>query len=453
MAGYVPHTPGDWEAMLAFLGTDSPETLFDDIPGGIRETGTLDIPSGISEYQALERMKALARKNRTGTVSFLGCGSYDHVIPAALEGILSRGEFLTAYTPYQAEISQGILQTIFEFQSMICELTGLAVSNASLYDGHTAAAEAAVMALNSAPGRDTILYSASLHPHTAGVLKSFFADLPVVLEEIPLAGGMTDRRALSSLLSPRTAGVILQSPNIFGLVENLSGLSEELEAAGSLFILSANPVSLGMLKSPGEWGARIAVGDLQPFGLSASYGGPSAGYIAAEKTLLRRLPGRISGQTLDGRGERAFVLTLQAREQHIKRARATSNICSNQALAAVASTVYMALLGRQGLEELAGTCAARARYLLEQMETLPGVRRAFPGPYFHEFTLELPRPAAPVLEELAEDEGILGGIDTGALRGTGEENLLTVAVTEKRSREEMDRYVRALDRILRGRNR
>ncbi len=450
MSTYIPHTSDDIEKMLSFLGIGSVDELFEDIPENIRETGGMGIPSGLSEYEVLKEMELLACKNRTGFISFLGCGSYDHIIPSAIEGLISRGEFLTAYTPYQAEISQGILQGIFEFQSMICELTGLDVSNASLYDGHTAAAEAAVIALNSSSKKDTILYSATIHPHTIEVLRTFFSDLPVVLEEIPETEGETDRESMTRMLSPRVAGVILQSPNIYGIIEDFSGISEELVNNKSLFIVSSNPVSLGILKSPGDWGAHIGVGDLQPFGLSRCYGGPSVGFMSAGKKFLRKLPGRISGQTLDREGRRAWVLTLQAREQHIKRARATSNICSNQALAAVASSIYMSLVGKEGLCDVSRQCTSRAHYLQNEIEEKLAITPVFSKPFFNEFTLRLPCEAESVIKRMSLDDGILGGIDLGALRKREERNFLTVAVTEKRTSGEMTLYTEALGRAIRG---
>ena len=399
-------------------------------------------------------MKALAAANQSDYISFMGCGSYDHIIPAAIEGLIARGEFLTAYTPYQAEISQGILQAIFEFQSMVCELNGLDVSNASLYDGHTAAAEAAVIALNSGSKKDTILYSSTLHPHTIQVLNTFFEDLDVTLRAIPENEGVTDLDALSKILAPNVAGVLLQTPNIYGILEDYTGVAEQLEENKTLLIISSNPVSLGLMKSPGEWGAHIGVGDLQPFGLVSAYGGPSVGYIAAGKKYLRKMPGRISGQTVDTRGERAFVLTLQAREQHIKRERATSNICSNQALAAVACTIHMSLIGKEGLKEAAGQSAAKAHYLQEKIKTETGLDLVYDKPFFHEFTLKLPCPPGPVLKRLADESGFLGGVDLNELRGRAglanpeEANLLTIAVTEKRTRTELDRFAAALKQAV-----
>jgi glycine dehydrogenase subunit 1 len=381
-------------------------------------------------------------------VSFLGCGSYDHIIPSVVGHILSRSEFYTSYTPYQAEMSQGILQAIFEFQTMMCELTALEVANASLYDGHTAVSEAAVLALNSVRRSDTVLYSATLHPFTRQVLKTHFANLPVHLEEIPSRNGITDLEALQAALRPGVAGAVLQSPNCLGYVEDLSGLAEAVHENGSLLILSANPLSLGVLKAPGQWGADVAVGDTQPLGIPSYFGGPSVGYITATEKLLRKLPGRIVGQSIDREGRRAFLLTLQAREQHIKRERATSNICSNQALAALATTVYLAVLGRQGMREVAEQNMQKAHYLHERLLERTPAKRLFDRPFFNEFPVVLPRGAREVLARMTE-AGFYAGVDFHRLDAAAPEGTLLVAVTERRTREEMDRYVETLKEVLR----
>jgi len=388
-------------------------------------------------------MKALAAGNRVEPVSFLGCGSYQHIIPAAVGHALSRSEFYTSYTPYQAEMSQGILQAIFEFQTMICELTGLEVSNASLYDGHTAVSEAAVLALNSVRRSDTILYSSTLHPFTRQVLKTHFANLPVKLEEVPADRGTTDLEELVERLRPGVAGVVLQSPNTLGYIEDLSGLADKVHENGSLLIISANPLSLGLLKPPGEWGADIAVGDTQPLGLPSYFGGPSVGYIAATEKLLRKMPGRIAGQSLDQEGARAFLLTLQAREQHIKRERATSNICSNQALAALATTVYLASLGRRGIREVAEQNLHKAHYLHGRLLEQTPVEALYDQQFFNEFPVVLPRPAAEVLPRM-EEAGFYAGVELHRLDPTLPEGALLIAVTERRTREEMDAYVEAM---------
>jgi glycine dehydrogenase subunit 1 len=448
MIAYLPHTDEDIAAMLDVIGVAGIDQLFADIPHELILKEPLRIPAGLPEHEVYRRMQALAGSNRVQNVSFLGCGSYDHIIPAVVSHILSRSEFYTSYTPYQAEMSQGILQAIFEFQTMICELTGLEVANASLYDGHTAASEAAVLALNSVRKSETILYSNTLHPFTRQVLRTHFSNLPVHLEEIPAREGTTDLEDLAAKLRPGVAGVILQSPNYLGYVEDLSGLAEKLHDNGSLLILSANPLSLGVLKPAGEWGADIAIGDTQPLGLPSYFGGPSVGYITAAKKLLRKMPGRIAGQSLDQEGKRAFLLTLQAREQHIKRERATSNICSNQALAALATTVYLATLGRQGIREGAEQNTQKAHYLYGQLVKETAAEPLFDCPFFNEFPIVLPKKAADVLSQM-EERGFYAGVDLGRLDPSIPEETLAIAVTERRTREEIDAFVEALKEVLR----
>ena len=447
MIAYLPHTEEDIKMMLDAIGITDIEQLFADIPRELTLEKPLEIPEGIPEFEVYRRMQALAARNRVEPVSFLGCGSYQHIIPAAVEHVLSRSEFYTSYTPYQAEMSQGILQAIFEFQSMICELTGLEVSNASLYDGHTAVSEAAVLALNSVRRSDTILYSSTLHPFTRQVLKTHFANLPVKLEEIPADRGTTDLEELVKRLRPGVAGVILQSPNTLGCIEDLDGLADKVHENGTLLIVSANPLSLGLLKSPGEWGADIAVGDTQPLGLPSYFGGPSVGYITATEKLLRKMPGRIAGQSLDQEGTRAFLLTLQAREQHIKRERATSNICSNQALAALATTVYLASLGRRGIREVAEQNLYKAHYLYGRLLEETPAEALQDRQFFNEFPVVLPKPAAEVLPRM-EEAGFYAGVELHRLDPMMPEGALLIAVTERRTREEMDRYVEAMKGAL-----
>jgi glycine dehydrogenase subunit 1 len=447
MIAYLPHTKEDIEAMLAAVGVRDIEQLFADIPRELELKKPLRIPEGLPEFNVYGRMQSLSDDNQILPVSFLGCGSYDHIIPAVVDHLLSRSEFYTSYTPYQAEMSQGILQAIFEFQTMICELTGLQVANASLYDGHSAASEAAVLALNSVRRSDTILYSSTLHPFTRQVLKTHFSNLPVHLEEVPSRNGTTDCQELTARLRSGVAGVVLQSPNMFGYIEDLSGVAEPVHANGSLLILSANPLSLGVLKPPGQWGADIAVGDTQPLGLPSYFGGPSAGYITAGEKLLRKMPGRIAGQSLDTEGRRAFLLTLQAREQHIKRERATSNICSNQALAALATTVYLAALGRRGIREVAELNMQKSHYLHDRLLKECKVKVLFDRPFFNEFPVVLPGKAAELLPRM-EELGFYAGVDLHGLDSTLPETVLLIAVSEKRTRVEIDTFVGALKEVL-----
>jgi glycine dehydrogenase subunit 1 len=447
MTAYIPHTEEDIASMLAEIGVPGLDALFADIPERLLLKELPGIPEGLPEYDVYRRLRALAAGNRIQAVSYLGCGSYDHLIPAVVGHILARSEFYTSYTPYQAEISQGILQVIFEFQTMMCELTGLEASNASLYDGHTAACEAASLALNSVRKSDTILYSQTLHPFTRRVLRTHFSNLEVKLEEIPARNGVTDRDELASRLRPGVAGVILQSPNYLGCVEDFRGVAARVHENGSRLILSADPLALGLLKPAGEWGADVAIGDTQPLGLPSYFGGPSVGYITATVELLRKMPGRIAGQSLDREGKRAFLLTLQAREQHIKRERATSNICSNQALAALATTVCLAALGPQGIRELAEQNLQKAHYLYELLLEQTPVRPLFEQPFFNEFALLLPGSAATVLRRM-EQEGFFAGVELSRLEPSLPEGALLVAVTEKRTREEIEAYAQTLRKVL-----
>ena len=446
MFPYLPHTEQEIQQMLADIGVAGIDELFADIPEKIRHKGELKLPKSQSELEVYTRLQALSDKNRHA-VSFLGAGSYDHLIPSTVGAIMGRTEFYTSYTPYQAEISQGVLQAIFEFQTMMCELTSLEVSNASLYDGHTAASEACALAINSTRKTDTILYSNTIHPYTKQVLETFFEDLEVNLVELPEKEGVLDTSAIKAQLSDKVAALLVQSPNIYGILEDYSGLADLLHKNRSLFIVSSNPMSLGALKSQGEWGADIAIGDTQPFGLPAYYGGPSVGYIAATEKVLRKMPGRIVGQTEDEEGKRAFVLTLQAREQHIKRERATSNICSNQALAALGTTVYLATVGKQGLKELSVQNMQKAHYLAEKLQKEAGIELMADQPFFNEFTLKLPKPAAEVAAAMEKD-GIFAGVALKELDASMPDTLLTVAVTEKRTAAEMDRYVQSIKGAL-----
>ncbi len=474
MFPYLPHTEEDVAAMLAAVGAGSLDDLFEDIPAEVRLDRPLDLPEGRSEAEVRRVMETLSRRNDSGRVSFLGAGIYDHLIPATVPHLVSRSEFYTSYTPYQAEISQGVLQGIFEFQTLVCELTGLEVSNASLYDGASAAAEAAALALNSVRGARTVLVSATLHPFARQVLATRFAGTGVELVEVEAEDGATSRadleRKLEAAGAGSTAAFLGQSPNVFGCLEDWTGVADLLHAHGVLFILSANPLSLGVLRSPASWGADVAVGDTQPLGLAPYFGGPTAGYIAARRELLHRMPGRIVGQSVDRDGRRAFLLTLQAREQHIKRQRASSNICTNQALAALATTVYLATVGREGLQEAGRQSAWKAGHLQRRLTGELGLQLLFGRPFFNEFALRLGRPAAPVLRAM-EARGFSAGVPLErlftapkdgdeTLRVSGSsalgtappvaaQDVLLIAVTEKRTREDLDRYVEAMKEALR----
>ncbi len=444
MFPYLPQTEGDIKEMLRVIGVKQVDDLFSDIPDQIFRKEPLSLPKGISEYEVFKRMEYLSNRNKRG-VSFLGCGSYDHLIPSVVKHVLQQPTFYTAYTPYQGEISQGVLQSIFEFQTHICELTGLDVSNASLYDGHTAASEAITMALNTRKKADTILISETVHPNTLEVVRTFFSDLPVKFKTIKGKDCVTSFENMKDQLDSSVAAVLVQTPNFYGWIEDLTGFADAVHENKSLFIISSNPMSLGVLKSQAEWGADIAIGDTQVFGLSRYFGGPSVGYMAAASKLMRKMPGRIVGQTADRDGNRAFVLTLQAREQHIKRERATSNICSNQALAALASAVYLSTVGWKGLKEAAIQSMQKAHYLYGRLTKELGLKAFADNDFLYEFTLNIPD-AVTVLTKLQE-EGIFGGV---ALKQfySDKPDAVTIAVTEKRTKDELDLFVDLLKRVL-----
>lgn len=445
MFSYIPHTEQDVSDMLKAIGISNIEELFSDIPPNVRLKNPLSIPEGISEFEVAERLKALAEKNKRG-VSFLGCGSYDHIIPSVVRHITSKSEFYTSYTPYQAELSQGTLKAIFEFQTLICELTGLDVSNASLYDGSTAACEACSIALQERKNSHTLLVSPTVHPHTIATLRTFFRGLDVHITEIADEDGAPSLSDISSKLNDDVAACLVQTPNFFGFLEDYTEIARLVSERGALFIISANPLSLSVLKSPGEWGADIAVGDTQPLGLAPYFGGPTAGYIAAKERYLRKMPGRIVGQTTDRDGNRAFVLTLQAREQHIKRERATSNICSNQALAALATTAYLCAMGKEGVREVALQNIQKAHELARRIEGECNIPLLHKRDFFNEFSIRLPMPASDVIKAM-EESGIFAGVSQERFFLKRMNDVLTIAVTEKRTKAELELYVKTLKRV------
>ncbi|GAC1433421.1 MAG: aminomethyl-transferring glycine dehydrogenase subunit GcvPA [Chloroflexota bacterium] len=453
---YLPHTDRDRQDMLAAIGVASVEDLLVDVPLEVR-CGPLDVPAPLDEATMLRHLEELAGQNRhtAQMPSFLGGGAYHHHIPSVVGALASRGEFVTSYTPYQPELSQGTLQAIYEFQSLICALTGLDVANASLYDAATACAEAMALAV-AATGRAEFVVSAGLTPDYLATLRTYAWSQNLTLHEVPLSPhGTCDPASLAPLLEGgRVAGVLVQSPTYHGVLEDQRALAEAAHAAGALLITCANPLSLALLASPGECGADVAVGDAQPFGTSLSYGGPYVGYMAARESLLRRLPGRIAGASVDSHGNRAYVLTYQTREQHIRREKATSNICSNHALNALVATIYLSYMGKTGLRQVADLCVRRAHYAAERIAALPGYHLPFAGtPFFHEFVVMGPRPAAEINAALLRD-GILGGvpIPAGVLAGPPGQREpaadgLLFCVTEMNSREEIDHLVSSLERI------
>jgi glycine dehydrogenase subunit 1 len=446
---YVPHSALDVRAMLDAVRAESIDGLFDDVPDAVRRRELLALPAGLSEAEVSREMRRLAAANTPATslVSFLGAGVYDHYVPAVVDSIVSRSEFATAYTPYQPERSQGVLQTIFEFQTAICELTGMDVSNASMYDAGTALAEAALLA-----GRQTrrgkVVVSAGVHPEYRQVLATetlYNSPRPQVVD-LP-AGAVTDLEAVRAAVDVDTAAVVVQQPNFFGALEDLAAAAEIAHAAGALLVVVADPLSLGLLEAPGRLGADIVVGEAQVFGNSMSFGGPGLGYMAVTTKLMRRLPGRLVGETVDIEGKRGFVLTLQTREQHIRRQKATSNICSNHALNALAALVHLSWLGREGLAELGLLCARKTAYLRQALLAVPGVTAFTAGPVFREFAVRLPVPAAQFVAALVP-QGFLAGVPAARFAarfaGADLDGVLLVAVTEKRTRAEMDAFVAAV---------
>jgi len=441
---YVPHTKDEISSMLKAIGVASVDELFKDIPTFLRPK-SFAVPAGKSEYAVTEHLKRLAGKNATQLVNFVGAGFYDHFIPAAVDAIVSRPEFYTAYTPYQPECSQGWLQAIYEYQSVICELTGLDVSNASLYDGGTALYEAAMMAVR-ATGRNKIIMSSGVNLIYRTMLYTYTSNLDVEFVEAPVAHGQCSRKELFDLLDDKTAAVILQNPNFFGAIDDYSDIVEKVHAAGALAIASVYPVSLSLLKPPGEMGIDIAVGEGQSLGIPLSFGGPYLGFMAAKQALVRQMPGRIVGQTVDSEGKRGFVLTLQTREQHIRRERATSNICSNESHCALRAAVFSSLLGKEGLKEMAALNHAKAEFAKETLGRVSGIEVKRSSPTFNEFTIRLPRHADEVVYRMV-DKGFACGFPLGRFY-KGMDNYLLVAVTEKRTKEEICRLADSLEAVL-----
>jgi glycine cleavage system P protein (glycine dehydrogenase) subunit 1 len=449
---YVLNTPDDQRAMLRQVGVESLEDLFQSIPESIRRKGPLNVPPALTEIELTRHVQSLADKNRStqNTVCFLGGGSYDHFIPAVVDAVAGRSEFYTAYTPYQAEASQGSLQTFFEFQTLICQLTGLDVANASLYDGGSAVAEAALMSLAITQRHGKILVAESVHPEYRLTLSTYSANLAAKPTVLPTPRGFLDPDDLKCAIDDDTSCVIVQHPNFFGGLEEVEALAAAAHARGALFVVSFDPISLGLLKRPGQLGADIAVAEGQCLGNPMAYGGPYLGILACREDYVRKMPGRLVGQTVDRQGRRCWVLTLQTREQHIRRERATSNICTNQGLFALRAAVYLAALGPQGLQETASLCTRKAHYAADRLMEIPGVRLRFQRPFFKEFTLQVDkaraRDIADVLARLAE-AGFHAGLALSRWY-PAYHDCMTVAVTEKRNRAEIDNFAENLGRQL-----
>lgn len=445
---YLPMTDQDQADMLAAVGAETIEDLFADIPQAVRYNGVLPMSTGLGEPELLKHMRRLSDRNADFDryTSFLGAGLYDHHIPVVLNHVISRSEFYTAYTPYQPEISQGELQAIFEFQSYICELTGMKVANASMYDGSTALAEAAALA-SGATKRKKIVISRAVHPEAREIVLTSARGLDLEVVEVGIVNGITDQDALAAAITDDTAAVLLQSPNFFGCIEDVKSIEPMVHEKKALLVLSVNPLSLGLLESPGVLGADIVVGDAQPLGIPASLGGPTCGFFAVSEPLMRRIPGRIVGQTVDQDGKRGFVLTLQAREQHIRREKATSNICSNQALLALCASVYMSTLGKAGMQEAALLNVRKSHYAADRVAN-GSLSLPFSSPFFNEFVVKLPE-GTNVKEVNSKllGAGYIGGYDLGAaypeLQGC-----MLIAVTERRTKEEIDQFIGELEAIV-----
>jgi glycine dehydrogenase subunit 1 len=441
MHPYIPNTQEQQKEMLSIIGLKSIEDLFASIPENVRLNKALDIPEGLSEMDVRKRLKSLAGKNinTDDYACFLGAGAYDHFLPSIVDSLLSRQEFYTAYTPYQPEISQGTLQAIFEYQTFVCELTGMDVSNASMYDGASALAEAAVMA-SGATKRDEVIIAKSLDPQSKEVLKTYARFRGIAVKEFGYKDGSFDTESLESNISGSTAAVILQTPNFFGIIEDIKTAADIAHKHGALLIVSCDPIALALLKSPGEAGADIAGGEGQVLGNALNFGGPYLGFFAAKESLLRRMPGRIVGQTVDKNGKRCFVLTVQTREQHIRREKATSNICSNEALCALAACIYLSAMGKEGLKKAAGMCLNKSHYAYDSLLSTGKFKPAFKASFFKEFAVMYDGNIEKLNSALLS-ENIIGGYDLGQSFSELKGGWL-VAVTEKRTKDEIDALVR-----------
>lgn len=445
---YLPLTQEEKAEMLENLGMETVEELFEDIPEAMRLKEELDLPRALSEAELVRHFAELAGKNNDlqKSVSFLGAGSYDHLVPAMIKHIVGRGEFLTAYTPYQAEITQGVLQSIFEYQTLICELTGMDASNASMYDGASALAEAALMAC-AATRRELVVLPSTLHPEWQDVVRLYLESQDVSIAYLPYdqATGIVDPKALNSIPWPDAACVVVQQPNFFGLLENVDPFKEVVKEHGGLLVMAVDPISLSLLKSPGELGADIVVGDGQSLGTAMGFGGPSLGFFATSGSkLIRRMPGRVVGETVDREGTRGFVLTLQTREQHIRREKATSNICSNQALNALTAAVYLSVMGKEGFRDVGYQSLQKAHYMKERLLSIDGLSAPFSAPFFREFVIQAVVDWEEVNSRLVK-HGFVGGLP---LARFGLPELVLFSVTEARTKEEIDTFVNLLRGLI-----
>ena len=436
MGSYVPSTEEQRREMLEAIGLSSYRDLYRDVPESMILNRPLDLPEGKSELEVRSAMAAMAAKNTVFQTVLRGAGAYDHYIPSIVKYIPAKEEFLTAYTPYQAEISQGVLQSIFEYQTMIAELTGMDASNASVYDGATAAAEAAAMCRDRK--RRVTLISASTHPDVINTVRTYCYGTNDELLVVPMKDGRTDLDALKAMLNDGVASFYVQQPNFFGLFEDADAIAELVHGAGAMFVMGCNPIALAIMKTPRECGADVAVGEGQPLGMPIGFGGPYLGFMATTMKHIRKLPGRIVGETTDHDGNKAYVLSLQAREQHIRREKASSNICSNEALCALTAGLYMATMGPDGMAEVAKQCMAKAHYLEKALCAIEGVKPRYDGAFFHEFLLDMPKTAE--IEQALMERGILSGLPV--------EGGMLWCVTEKVSKETLDEVVSVVKEVL-----
>ena len=446
---YIPNTPEDQQAMLASLGLSSLEELLTPVPENVRLRRPLNMPPALPEPDLKRLLSNMAAKNKNldTTISFLGAGTYDHAIPSVVPHLQRRSEFVTSYTPYQPEVSQGMLQAIYEFQTMICQITGLDIANASLYDGATAVVEAVLLALGPG-GRGEVVVSQGVDPQYRQVLHTYAHGRGFQVKEVPLRDGVTSLEDLNEAVSATTAAVVIQQPNFFGSVEDMQAIEPIAHKGKAVFIANiTEPASLALLAAPGDYNADIAVGEAMSFGNPMSYGGPALGFMASKQKYMRLLPGRLVGQTVEEGGEKqtGYVLTLQTREQHIRRERATSNICTNQSLLAVGATIYLAALGKQGFRELGELCVQKAHYAFRQITALPGYEAAFSAPFFDEFVIKLPVPASQLTEKLLQAD-IIGGYDLSESYPELD-NCMLFCVTETRTKEDIDRLVAVLQEV------
>lgn len=442
---YTPHTDEQVREMLDVIGLENESDLFSSVPKELQISG-IDLPEGLDEFSTFEKFKSIASKNVTNKTIFMGGGYYDHIVPSAVDALAGRSEFYTSYTPYQAEASQGTLQVLYEYQSMICELSGMDVSNASMYDGASALAESALMAVRISRKRNKILIDGGINPTYIKVVQTYLSFRDIEFEVIDVKNYKTDRQAVLDKIDDTVAGYLFQNPNFFGTIDDFTAIVEKLHENKALAVVSAYPISLGMLKDPASMGADIFCADGQCLGNYLNFGGPSFGMIATKEKYIRDLPGRIIGRTLDKDENEIFVLTMQAREQHIRRHRATSNICSNQNLVAVRSTIFMSLLGENGLSEMANLCFSKASYLKDELSKIDGVSVLNKENSFNEFVIATPLDSDLFLDQLRE-KGFYAGINLANIDSKFKNEIL-VSVTEKRTKEQMDAFVSSIGDVL-----